>query len=156
MSCWQHEMSFSSAVNYRETMSDIPKSNYTIEQRLLTVLGRINFHKQGRQIPLKISHRTRSRISLSREGGNSNGSLGTLKVCDVCCKMCSKVGQYCWCAGNSYSASVNTSAEGNKALVATRYSNFEEKDDTCLNAISTTLSMKPERIQISQNRRVNI
>lgn len=149
VSCRQHEMSFSSAVNFRKTTSDIPKSNYTIEQRLLTVFGRINFHKQGRQIPLKISHRTRSRISLSWEGGNSNGSLGTLKVCDVRCKMCSKVGQYCRCAGNSYSTNVNNSAEGNKALVASRYSNLEEKGDICLNAISTTLSMKPERIQIS-------
>ena len=40
-------------------------TNYTIEQRLLTVYGSINFNKQGRQILLKISYRTRRRIILS-------------------------------------------------------------------------------------------
>jgi len=129
-------------------MSDIPTSNYIIEQRLLTVYGRINFHKQGRQILLKISHRTRRRIILSWEWGSSNGSLGTLKACDACCKMCSNARQNCKCAGISYSTNANTSAESNKTLVATRYSNLEEKGDTCLNAIPTSLSMKPKRIQI--------
>ena len=110
-------------------MSDIPTSNYTTEQRLLIVYGHINFHKQGRQIHLKISHRTRRRIILSREWRSSNGSLGKLKAYNVCCKMYSKVRQYFRCGGISYSTNINTSAVGNKTLVATRYSNLEEKDD---------------------------